>query len=33
MSDRELIRLMAVEHLDGEGDFVLVCQPAGDDDD
>lgn len=33
MQDRELIRHLAIEHCDGEGDYILVCQPAGDDDD
>lgn len=33
LSDREIIRDLAIEHVAGEGDWQCVCAPAGDDDD
>lgn len=32
-STRNLIRDLAIIHMEGEGDWQCVCAPAGDDDD
>lgn len=31
-STRDIIRDLAIIHCDGEGDYLLCCAPAGDDD-
>lgn len=33
LTDRQIMHDFGIRHAEAEGDWMLVCEPAGDDDD